>query len=125
EKLANLTPAFITSDAPEEFVTKRTVRVYRPAKNAMQSGLNEIKYWQIDFDPEQKWTNPVIGYTSSADSVQALRVRFHTKEQAICFAEKQGWNYVVQEDSTPLFRKKSYADNYKYSPGKLRLIKTK
>lgn len=38
EKLANLTPAFITSDAPEEFVTKRTVRVYRPAKNAMQSG---------------------------------------------------------------------------------------
>ena len=36
-----------------------------------------------------------------------------------------GWDYYVQEHKEPEFRKKMYADNYKYSPGKLRIIKTK
>jgi hypothetical protein len=36
-----------------------------------------------------------------------------------------GWNYYVQEPKEVKFVKKSYADNFKYSPGKLRNIKTK
>lgn len=76
-------------------------------------------------------------------------MKFASKDDAIRFAEKQGkllvsntrnfrylsihhhllchsgWNYYVQEPKESKFRKKVYADNYKYSPGKLRMVKTK
>jgi NADH dehydrogenase (ubiquinone) Fe-S protein 4 len=77
----------------------------------------------------------------SGDAVQAMRLRFHHREEAIQFAEKQGnfslyicsrliaeyvgWDYIVQEDQQPVFKGKSYSDNYKYVPGKLRIAKTK
>jgi len=66
-----------------------------------------------------------MGWASSADTQQALTMKFASKEDAIHFAERQGWNYYVQEPKETKFRKKVYADNYKYSPGKLRMVKTK
>ena len=52
-------------------------------------------------------------------------MKFRTKEDAIRFAERQGLEYFVQEEHEVEFRKKTYADNFKYSPGKLRIIQTK
>lgn len=70
-------------------------------------------------------------------------MKFNSKEDAIRFAEKQGrkakwasilleteslsigWKYYIQEPKEPKFVVKSYGDNYKYSPNKLRLFKTK
>ncbi|CAG8532003.1 11585_t:CDS:2 [Diversispora eburnea] len=120
-------PAEVISGAPEE-LRYRTVRIYKPSKTAMQSGTHNTKHWRIDFDVLEKgdkWENPLMGWFSSADYMQALQMKFNTKEDAIHFAEKQGWDHYVQEHYEPQFRKKVYADNYKYSPGKLRIIKTK
>merc|ERR1711860_42823 len=36
-----------TSGVPEEHIKERYVRIYRPAKNAMQSGTHGIKRWRI------------------------------------------------------------------------------
>jgi len=119
--------AEIISGAPKE-LRYRTVRIYKPTRTAMQSGENNTKHWRIDFDILEgggKWENPLIGWASSSDYMQALRLKFKSKEDAIYFAENQGWDYYVQEHKEPEFRKKIYADNYKYSPGKLRIIKTK
>ncbi|RCI06309.1 hypothetical protein CU098_001580 [Rhizopus stolonifer] len=66
-----------------------------------------------------------MGWASSSDYQQGLTMKFLSKEDAIRFAEKQGWNYYVQEPKTKKFVKKAYADNYLYSPNKLRLFKTK
>ncbi|ORX89765.1 hypothetical protein K493DRAFT_232488 [Basidiobolus meristosporus CBS 931.73] len=119
--------ADIISGAPEE-MKERTVRIYMPAKTAMQSGLQQTRSWKLDFElvnTGSQWENPLMGWSSSADPVQALRMRFPNKEDAIRFAEKQGWNYVVEEPKTRKFNKKVYADNFKFSPNKLRMIKTK
>ncbi|KAJ2959923.1 hypothetical protein NQZ79_g4676 [Umbelopsis isabellina] len=120
-------PADAVSGAPEA-LRERTVRIYRPAKTATQSGKQGAKLWKIDFDilPDgARWENPLMGWASSSDYQQALTMKFGYKEDAIAFAEKQGWNYYVQEPKEIKFVKKSYADNFKYSPGKLRNIKTK
>ncbi|CAG8543745.1 7218_t:CDS:2 [Ambispora gerdemannii] len=120
-------PADIISGAPEE-LRYRSVRIYRPSRTAMQSGTHNTKHWRIDFDILEgngRWENPLMGWASSADAVQALQIKFATKEDAINFAERQGWDYFVQEPKESVFHVKAYADNYKYSPGKLRLIKTK
>ncbi|CAO3660525.1 unnamed protein product [Umbelopsis ramanniana] len=111
-----------------EALRERTVRIYRPARTATQSGKQGAKLWKIDFDilPDgARWENPLIGWASSSDYQQALTMKFAEKDQAISFAEKQGWNYYVQEPKEVKFVKKSYADNFKYSAGKLRNIKTK
>jgi hypothetical protein len=55
-------PADIVSGAPED-LHRRTVRIYRPAKNAMQSGLHGNLYWRLDWDvrPEDnRWEHPVM-----------------------------------------------------------------
>ncbi|KAG0164797.1 hypothetical protein DFQ28_009640 [Apophysomyces sp. BC1034] len=116
------------SGAPEELVLERSVRIYQPAKTATQSGKHGTRHWRIDFDIMEdgnRWENPLMGWASSSDYQQALTVKFKTKEDAITFAEKSGWNYYVQEPKQVKFVKKAYADNYKYSAGKLRFINTK
>ncbi|KAI8381472.1 ETC complex I subunit conserved region-domain-containing protein [Radiomyces spectabilis] len=115
------------SGAPEELL-ERSVRIFSPSKTATQSGKNGTRHWRIDFDileEGNRWENPLIGWASSADYQQALAIKFTSKESAIRFAEKQGWNYYVQEPKAVKWVKKAYADNYKYSPGPLRMIKTK
>lgn len=62
---------------------------------------------------------------TSADSQQSLSMRFGTKEEAMHFCEKQGWHYYVQMPHTARIPPKAYADNFKYSPGKLRIHHTK
>ena len=44
-----------------------TVRIYSPAKTAMQSGTANMGSWKIDFPPESKWENSLIGWSSSSD----------------------------------------------------------
>eukprot|EP00158_Paraphelidium_tribonemae_P005605 Partr_v1_DN27429_c0_g1_i1_m72186 putative NADH dehydrogenase (ubiquinone) Fe-S protein 4, 18kDa (NADH-coenzyme Q reductase) len=120
-----LIPAYRSSGSPDELITNRRVRIFKPSRTAMQSGTNENQHWQIDFDTKPKWENPLMGYTSSGDYVQGLRMRFHERTDAIQFAEKQGWDYIVQEEQVPKFRGKSYSDNFKYSKNRLRFLQTK
>ncbi|ORY98983.1 ETC complex I subunit conserved region-domain-containing protein [Syncephalastrum racemosum] len=118
----------VVSGAPEALTLERTVRIFSPAKPATQSGKNNTRYWRIEFDIMEdgnRWENPLIGWASSSDYQQSLAMKFWSKEAAIGFAEKQGWNYYVQEPKAVKFVKKAYADNYKYSAGPLRMIKTK
>ena len=43
----------------------RTVYVYSPARNAMQSGTYQTRYWKIEFPVDERWENPLMGWTSS------------------------------------------------------------
>lgn len=56
--------------------------------------------------------NPLMGWTSSADNMQGTHIWFKTKEDAIYFAEKQGYGYYVQEPNVRAFRPKQYAANF-------------
>lgn len=37
----------IFNGVPREHIEKRIVRIFKPAKNAMQSGTNDTKTWRI------------------------------------------------------------------------------
>ena len=61
-----------------------TARIYKPARNAMQSGTAKSKEWVLDYEPEQpRMIDPLMGWTSSADMKQELRLQFDSKEEAI------------------------------------------
>lgn len=120
-------PAAVLSGAPME-LQARTVRIYKKAKPATQSGDWQSKKWRMDWDVLPKghrWENPLMGWQSSGDYMQGTHINFKSKEDAINFAEKQGYEYFVQEPNERKFVPKAYANNFLYSPGKLKHIRTK
>src|ERR1700721_3491444 len=71
--------------------TSMTARIFKPAKNAMQSGKAKTKDWQLDYEPEQpRFIEPLMGWTSSGDMKQQVTIRFDTKEEAVAYCEREG-----------------------------------
>ena len=90
-------------------------RIYKPSKTAMQSGFANTKAWVLDFEPEApRRVEPLMGWTSSGDMRQQLRLHFDSKEAAIVYCERRGIPYQVT-DTVPLKRRiMSYADNFSF-----------
>lgn len=89
------------------------VRILKPAKTAMQSGKAKSKHWVIRFDSTcGKFKENLMGWTGALDNSYQLHLTFLTKEDAISFAEKQGYSYEVVEEQKAIFKPKSYASNF-------------
>ena len=102
--------------------------IYKEAKPATQSGTWRGERWRMDWDilPKgHRWENPLMGWQSSGDVMQGTHVNFKSKEDAIHFAEKQGYEYFVQEPNSRKIQPKAYANNFLYSERKLKHIRTK
>lgn len=90
-----------------------TARIYRPAKTAMQSGQAKTREWQLDYEPDRApEVEPLMGWTSTSDMNQQVRLRFATKDEAIAYCEKNGIAYQVFETHQTQRRGLSYADNF-------------
>lgn len=90
-------------------------RIYKPARNAMQSGVGKTKNWVLDYEPEHaRLVEPLMGYTSSADMRSQIRLTFETKEEAVAYAERCGIPYRVSEPHEPARKKISYSDNFAF-----------
>ena len=50
------------------------VRIYKPAKTAMQSGQRNTQDWLLESEPAPKEIDPLMGWTSSRDTMQQVRV---------------------------------------------------
>jgi hypothetical protein len=91
-------------------------RIYKPAKTAMQSGRAKTKQWVLDYDPEQpREIEPLMGWTSSGDMRQQVRLRFATAEEAVAYCERHGIPYQVFGAKMPNRRPISYADNFAFN----------
>lgn len=103
-----VSPDVSRSNAPK-------VRIYRPARSVMQAGRANTKHWVLEFEPQSApFIEPLMGWTGSRDTRQQVRLKFPTKESAVAFAERQGWNYSVIQPLEPLLRSKSYAKNFRF-----------
>ena len=90
-------------------------RIYKPSRNAMQSGKGKSESWLLEFESEApRTTDPLMGWTSSGDTRQQLKLSFDTKELAIAYAERNGLAYVVATEPPVRAHKKSYSDNFKW-----------
>jgi ETC complex I subunit-like protein len=92
-----------------------TARIYKPARTAMQSGTAKTKDWVLDFEPAQpREVEPLMGWTSSGDMQQEVRLRFETAEEAIAYCEREGIAYQVFA-AKPVQRPViSYSDNFAF-----------
>ncbi|BFZ56637.1 ndufs4 NADH dehydrogenase Fe-S protein subunit [Savitreella phatthalungensis] len=112
--IKEVVPVDAVTGAPES-LHRRIVRIYRPSKTAMQSGVQGTKGWRMDWDTlegDNRWTNPLMGWASSGDFMQGTKLSFASQDDAIRFAEKNGWDYFVQAPHMQEFHPKSYSSNF-------------
>jgi hypothetical protein len=93
-----------------------TARIFKPARNAMQSGRARTNHWALVFEPEAaREIEPLMGWTSSSDMKGQVQLSFDTMEAAVAYAERNGLAYVVEEPKPAGRRAMAYSDNFKFN----------
>lgn len=91
-----------------------TARIYRPAKNATQSGMGKTRLWRLEYTPESaRSIDPLMGWTSSDDMKSQIKLNFETREEAVAYATRNGIPYRVEEPKEVARRAMSYSDNFR------------
>jgi len=88
-------------------------RIYRPTKNAMQSGRANLEKWVLEYEPaEARRADPLMGWIGSGDTNAQVKLKFKSSEDAIAFAKRKGLTYRVQKPHKRTLQPKNYSENY-------------
>lgn len=90
-------------------------RIYRPARNAMQSGTARTRDWVLEFAPAQaRQKDPLMGWAGSGDTQAQVKLRFATQVEAETYAKDNGIDYVViqPKERAANIRAQGYAENF-------------
>jgi hypothetical protein len=92
------------------------VKIYQPAKNAMQSGMGKSGVWLLEFIPSTPyWTDGLMGWNGMTGTQRELRLKFPSKESAIAYAHKENLEFEVFEPNQRCERRKAYADIFAFN----------
>ena len=92
-----------------------TIKIYKPAKTAMQSGLRKTKRWLAEYISDvDNVKDALMGWNSSLDTQSQIKVFFDTKEKAVTWAKKNNYQYFVEEPKTKKIKPKSYSSNFDF-----------
>lgn len=94
----------------------KTVRLYQPAKSAMQSGRGNSRHWVLEFEPDTPQRNDALmGWVGMGDTANQIRLSFPTKAEAVAHAKRNGWTMRVHDPVVRKHQPKSYADNFAFN----------
>lgn len=91
------------------------VRIYQPARNAMQSGTARSRAWVLEYPQADRLDiDPLMGWTSSDDTQSQVRLRFATRAEAEDYAKDNHLDYVVVEPNKRAqnVRPRGYGENF-------------
>lgn len=93
-------------------------RIFKPAKNAMQSGTGNTNQWCLEYiNGGDRFVDPIMGWTGSTDmQVAQVRLYFNTQEEAIAYAKRNEVEFELFEPQVAKVKIRSYVDNYRYNP---------
>lgn len=93
------------------------VKIYKTSKNAMQSGRAKVGQWVLEYERKTaRRPEPLMGWSSARDTNNQVQLKFNSEEDAIAFAEENGWHYDVKSGSKKRIRPRNYGDNFRYIP---------
>jgi len=90
-------------------------RIYKPARNAMTSGMAGTHKWVLSYGADSaREVDPLMGWTSSDDTQSQVRLSFDSKEAALEYAQAHGIDAEVYEPKTRKqnVRPGGYGDNF-------------
>ncbi len=92
-----------------------SARIYQPSRTAMSSGTAKTKHWVLEHPAQSaREVDPLMGWTSSADTQAQVRLTFDTKEAALDYAAEHGIEAIVMEPKKrkPNIRQRGYGENF-------------
>ncbi len=89
-------------------------KIYKPAKSATQSGKAHQDLWIVEILEEKnpRFIDPLMKWTSVTNTLSQLKFYFHSKQDALKFAQEKNYQYVVIEPHKSTLKLKSYAANF-------------
>ena len=79
-----------------------------------RSGTSQTGAWVLEYElATARRPEPLMGWTSSGDTLNQVRMSFPTKEEALAFVAKKGWDADVAELHERRVIPKNYADNFR------------
>ncbi len=90
-------------------------RIYQPSKSATQSGRAKTALWVLEYELETpRRPESLMGWTASGDTLNQVTLEFPTREEAIAYATRKGWDYTAGEAHKRIVTPRNYVDNFKY-----------
>ncbi|MSP06381.1 MAG: hypothetical protein EXR13_02265 [Candidatus Fonsibacter sp.] len=87
-------------------------KIYQPVKTAMQSGKARTKFWILEFNKSNSSKDFVMGWTSSSNTSDQVKLKFETQIQAIKYAELNNIQFDLIMAKKNKLIIKAYADNF-------------
>ena len=87
-------------------------KIYQPVKTAMQSGKARTKFWILEFTKSNSNKDFVMGWTSSSNTKEQIKLKFETQEQAIAYANENNILFDLITHKKNRLIIKAYADNF-------------
>lgn len=92
-------------------------KIYRPSKTAMQSGRARTGGWVLEYEsPSARIPEALMGWTASGDTLNQVKMKFSSREEAERFAREKGLEYTVLQPHERRIKPRNYGDNFKYRP---------
>ena len=83
----------------------------------MQSGHGHTQQWVVEYETTTpRAPESLMGWTASGDTLNQLRIKFDTLDEATQFADKNGLEYAVQTPHERKLKPRNYGDNFRYIP---------
>lgn len=82
----------------------------------MQSGRGKSDTWIMEYLRESpRKIEPLMGYTSSRDMNQQIKLTFTSKDDAVAYAERNGIAYQLISQKLRKVRATSYSENFNFN----------
>ncbi|UUR09501.1 ETC complex I subunit [Sphingomonas glaciei] len=91
-----------------------TARIIETDRKTTQSGRAKAGKWTLEFESERAQRHdPLTGWVGNATTSTQVRLAFETREQAIDYAVKHGFDYHLVPAPPVKLKLQAYADNFR------------
>ena len=89
-----------------------TARIIEVQRRTTQSGKAKDGSWTLEFERVQPMRpDPLTGWNGSGDTKTQVRLSFDTKEEAVAYATKKGFDIHLVPAPPVALKLQAYADN--------------
>jgi hypothetical protein len=102
---------------PAAFAYPRAMTIARISeldRRTTQSGKANAGTWLLEFEREDPLrADPLTGWAGSRDTRPQVRLNFATKDAAIAYAKRRGFDYHLVPAKPVKLKIQAYADNFR------------
>lgn len=89
-------------------------RIIEEQRKTTQSGKARDGRWTLEFERQQpQRPDPLTGWNGSGDTATQVRLRFNSKDEALAYATRKGFDVHVVPSAPSSMKIQAYADNFR------------